>query len=134
MDAVCDTVIRQPLETLDTAGIIENLQAGDILFVDGSHRCFTNSDVTVVFLEILPRLQPGVLVHFHDILLPYDYPPAWSRRYYSEQYLLACWLLGSTILQWYNSHMLATLRRHSNPYSYWHAGTNYANPSVGLPS
>jgi methyltransferase family protein len=99
VDAVCDTVIRQPLETLDPARIIEDLQAGDILFVDGSHRCFTNSDVTVVFLEVLPRLQPGVLVHFHDILLPYDYPPAWSRRYYSEQYLLACSLLGSRRLK-----------------------------------
>jgi Methyltransferase domain len=95
VDALCDTVIRQPLETLDPARIIEDLRAGDILFIDGSHRCFTNSDVTIVFLEVLPRLRPGVLVHFHDILLPYDYPPAWSRRYYSEQYLLACSLLGS---------------------------------------
>jgi hypothetical protein len=34
------------------------------------------------------------MVHIHDIMLPYDYPPGWSRRYYSEQYLLACYFLG----------------------------------------
>jgi hypothetical protein len=53
-----------------------------------------NSDVTVVFLEILPRLKPGVLVQLHDILLPYDYPPEWTNRFYSEQYLLAAYLLA----------------------------------------
>jgi hypothetical protein len=88
-------VIRQPLEAVDVA-VFDQLEAGDILFIDGSHRCFMNSDVTVVFLEVLPRLRPGVLVEFHDILLPYDYPPSWKRRYYSEQYLLAaCLLAGS---------------------------------------
>jgi hypothetical protein len=62
--------------------------------VEDSHCSFTNTDVTVFFLEILPRLQPGVILHIHDILLPFDYPPEWSERYYSEQYLLACWLLA----------------------------------------
>jgi hypothetical protein len=52
------------------------------------------SDVTVFFFEILPLLRPGVLVHVHDILLPRDYPPEWRYRYYSEQYLLAAFLLA----------------------------------------
>jgi hypothetical protein len=95
IDRLCDEIIREPLEDIDLHGVVlEALQAGDILFVDGSHRCFTNSDVTILFLEILSRLAPGVIVHLHDILLPYDYPPVWRRKYYSEQYLLACWLLG----------------------------------------
>jgi hypothetical protein len=55
---------------------------------------FMNSDVAVLFLEILPRLKPGVWVELHDILLPYDYPPEWTGRYYSEQYMLAAYLLG----------------------------------------
>jgi hypothetical protein len=44
-------------------------------------------------------LRPGVLVQFHDICLPWDYPPIWHDRYYSEQYLLAAYLLaeGSSI-------------------------------------
>jgi hypothetical protein len=93
IDQLCDSVVRQPLEKADL-GIFEQLVPGDILFIDSSHRCFTNSDVTIVFLEVLPRLQPGVLVHFHDIFLPYDYPPEWRDRYYSEQYLLAAILLA----------------------------------------
>jgi len=92
---VADQVVEQPVEEMPLE-IFESLQSGDILFVDHSHRAFTNSDATVVFLDILPRLNPGVLVHFHDIFLPADYPPQWNERYYSEQYLLACHLLGHT--------------------------------------
>lgn len=76
-----------PAETFD------DLRPGDILFFDGSHRVFANSDTTVLFLEVLPRLRPGVLVHLHDIFLPADYPPQWNRRLYSEQYLLGAMLL-----------------------------------------
>jgi hypothetical protein len=93
VETICDEVIRQPFETLNLA-TLDILGEGDILFIDSSHCCFTNSDVTVEFLEAIPRLRPGVLVHIHDILLPYDYPPSWSDRHYSEQYLLACYLLG----------------------------------------
>src|SRR5262249_34407485 len=46
-----------------------------------------------IFLEILPNLPPGVLVHIHDIFLPLDYPPEWNDRFYSEQYMLAAMLL-----------------------------------------
>jgi predicted O-methyltransferase YrrM len=95
IDALCDSVIRQPLESVELT-VFDQLAPGDILFIDSSHRAFTNSDVTVVFLDVLPRLQPGVLVHLHDIFLPYDYPPEWRDRYYSEQYLLAAMLLGQS--------------------------------------
>lgn len=93
VEALCDESIRRPLEDLDPHRFAE-LEAGDVLFLDGSHRVFTNSDAVVFFLEVLPLLPAGVLVHVHDIFLPNDYPPEWSDRYYSEQYLLACWLLA----------------------------------------
>ncbi|HWI16012.1 MAG TPA: class I SAM-dependent methyltransferase [Burkholderiales bacterium] len=89
IDRMCDVVVRQPLEKIDVAQAAD-LHAGDILFIDSSHRVYTNSDVTVCFLEVLPRLRPGVWVHLHDIFLPFDYPPLWAKRHYSEQYLLAC--------------------------------------------
>jgi hypothetical protein len=92
IDALCDTSIRQRLEDCDLS-LFDQLEPGDILFFDGSHRVFTNSDVTVFFLELMPRLKPGVIVHIHDIFLPLDYPPKWQRRMYSEQYLLAAMLL-----------------------------------------
>ncbi len=95
IDGLCDQVVRQPLEELDW-GAYDKLEAGDILVVDGSHRCFANSDVTVVFLEILPNLKPGVLVYIDDVYVPLDYPPSWQERYYSEQYLLAVLLLSES--------------------------------------
>lgn len=93
IDQLCDSVIRQPLEEVDL-GVFDELEPGDFLFIDSSHRSFTNSDVTVVFMDVLPRLRTGVVVHFHDIFWPYDYPPEWADRYYSEQYLLGAYLLG----------------------------------------
>jgi len=92
IDSLCNDVIRESLENCDL-NIFETLLPGDILFFDGSHRVFTNSDVTVFFLDILPRLRPGVLVHVHDIFLPCDYPPEWNNRLYSEQYMIAAMLL-----------------------------------------
>jgi hypothetical protein len=92
IDSLCDRVMRLPLELCDL-NLFRELEPGDILFFDGSHRIFANSDVTVFFIEVLPRLKPGVLVHVHDIFLPADYPPAWDGRLYSEQYLLAAMLL-----------------------------------------
>ena len=101
IDSIADRVIRAPLETVDLS-LLTALEPRDVLFLDGSHRTFMNSDVTVAFLEILPRLARGVRVQIHDICLPYDYPPEWVERYYSEQYLLAAYLLAgagsSTIL------------------------------------
>lgn len=93
VDQLCDRVVRAPLERAP-ADIFGDLGAGDMLFFDGSHRAFTGSDATVFFLEILPALPAGVLVCVHDIFLPWDYPPWWARRYYSEQYLLAMHLLA----------------------------------------
>ncbi len=92
IDILCDTVIRIPLEEVDLS-LFDELESADILFVDGSHQCCMNSDVAVVFLDILPRLKSGVLMQFHDIYLPYDYPEELGS-YYSEQYLLAACLLA----------------------------------------
>jgi hypothetical protein len=88
IDPLCDVVIRKPLQEADTS-LFDELEAGDVLFFDGSHYAFMSSDVVVLWVEIVPRLKPGVLIHVHDIFLPYDYPPDWVERYYSEQYLLA---------------------------------------------
>lgn len=93
IDAICDQVWRQSVEEIDIS-IFDQLGANDILFVDSSHRCFMNSDVTVVFLDVLPRLNPGVLVEIHDVFLPNDYPLHWTNRYYNEQYLLAAYVMA----------------------------------------
>lgn len=94
VDAVCDEVIRSGLETTDLS-IFSKLEPGDIVFMDGSHRSFMNSDVTVFMLDVLPLLKPGVVIHFHDIVLPYDYPEIFSNWYWNEQYILAAYLLAA---------------------------------------
>ena len=93
IDELCDHVLRVPFEEADL-GVFDTLRAGDMVFFDGSHRVFMNADTTVFFLDVLPRLPPGVLVGIHDIRLPDDYAIDFAERWYSEQYLLACWLLG----------------------------------------
>lgn len=95
IDNICDRVIRARLEDVNL-DIFEELDCNDILFFDSSHRCFMNSDVTVAFLDIFPNLKSNILMHFHDIFLPYDYPPGWEDRYYSEQYILAAYLLADS--------------------------------------
>jgi hypothetical protein len=69
------TLIDRPVQTvsLDT---FATLEANDILFIDSSHAVRVGSDVNYLVLEVIPRLAPGVLIHIHDIFLPYDYSPA----------------------------------------------------------
>jgi hypothetical protein len=93
IDRLCDQVHRMPLEQAPLS-VFEELQSGDVVAFDGSHRCFQNTDVAVFFLEILPRLPRGVVIFIHDIFLPSDYPSDWSDRHYSEQYLLAVLLMA----------------------------------------
>jgi predicted O-methyltransferase YrrM len=93
VDALCDEIDRVPLEAADLSRFT-TLTEGDVVFFDGSHRAFMNSDVTVFFIEILPRLASGVLVGMHDIELPADYAAPIGPRYWSEQYMLAAYLLG----------------------------------------
>lgn len=94
IDNLSDLVIRQPFEAIDF-DIINKLEAGDVLFIDNSHRILPNSDAMVFFLEVLPVLKKGVVVHIHDIYLPYDYPQFMCDRFYSEQYGLAAFLLAN---------------------------------------
>ena len=62
----------------------------DILFIDTTHTVKIGSDVNRLMLEVLPTLRPGVLVHVHDIFLPYEYPRGFfeSQCCWQEQYLL----------------------------------------------
>jgi hypothetical protein len=92
IDDLSDTIIRRRLEDCDLT-LFDKLEPRDILFFDGSHRVFTNSDATVFFLDVMPRLRPGIIVHVHDIFLPWDYPPDFRKRLYSEQYMLAAMML-----------------------------------------
>ena len=72
-------------------GLFEELEAGDLLFIDSTHVLKLGGDVAFLFLEVLPRLRPGVVVHVHDIHFPYNTP------YPAEQYVFrAKWPLYRT--------------------------------------
>jgi len=74
--------------------VFEELDAKDILFIDSSHSIRIGGDVLFEVLEILPRLKPGVFIHFHDIFLPQHYPKDWVLNgiCWTEQYLLQAFL------------------------------------------
>ena len=88
------TVRRQRVETVDKSLFLE-LEENDILFIDSSHVIRPGGDVVCEYLQILPLLKPGVLVHVHDIFTPRDYPASWvcdDLRFWNEQYLLEAFL------------------------------------------
>ena len=87
-----------------------SLERNDVLFIDSSHVSRVGSDVNYEFLEILPRLDPGVVVHVHDIFLPYEYPEQWvfdNRWFWTEQYLLQAFLTFNDAwdVMWAGSYM-----------------------------
>ena len=84
------------------------LQAGDILFVDSSHIAMPGTDVDRLFLDILPRLAGGVLVHVHDVVLPDAYPAEWAWRGYNEQLLVGALIQGGGYELVFASHYAAT--------------------------
>jgi hypothetical protein len=88
------SLIRLKAEDLDLE-FFDQLHTGDILFIDSSHTVKIGGDVNYLFLEVLPRLNPGVIVHVHDISLPFDYRREWvidECRFWTEQYLLQAFL------------------------------------------
>ena len=102
-----------------------SLQNGDFLFLDSSHIVGIGSDVVREYLEIIPRIAGGVLIHAHDIFLPADYPREsvlHNLAFWSEQYLLQALLMfnpqfevlwGSSCMQ---SHATSALE---NAFPHW---------------
>jgi hypothetical protein len=88
------SIIRDRVEDADKS-LFTDLCRGDILFIDSSHVIRPQGDVLCEYLQILPRLAEGVIVHVHDIFSPRDYPTSWivdKVRFWNEQYLLEAFL------------------------------------------
>lgn len=93
--------------------LFQALRPNDILFIDTTHVVSIGGDVPFLFLEVLPRLQPGVMVHVHDIFLPREYPRTWIMDYHwfwSEQYLLHSFLLFNSAFEVIFSNSFMGLR------------------------
>ena len=135
LDELIDRRVQEvPLATF------EALEADDILFIDSSHVIRSGNDVHFEFLEVLPRLKPGVLVHVHDVSLPKPYPKVYfdNNLYWNEQYVLQAFLAfndrfeviwpGNYMMVTYPERMLETfpemltMREHypqSEPTAFW---------------
>jgi predicted O-methyltransferase YrrM len=89
-------VIAHKVQDVDL-DIFDTLQENDILFIDSTHVSKTGSDVNKILFEILPRLKPGVIIHFHDIFYPFEYPKEWVLGWngfgWNEAYLLKAFLM-----------------------------------------
>lgn len=100
-------LLRSPVQDVPRE-TFEQLEENDILFLDSSHVSKTGSDVNYLLFEILPALKPGVLVHIHDILYPFEYPEEWvlkEKRSWNESYLLRAFLQYNSafeIVYWNN--------------------------------
>jgi hypothetical protein len=87
-------LVQQKVEDIELS-FFDQLDAGDILFIDSSHVSKCGSDVNHLFFKVLPKLKKGVMVHIHDIFLPDEYPKIWvidQGRNWNEQYLLRAFL------------------------------------------
>jgi Methyltransferase domain len=88
------SLIEKQVQDIDLE-FFSQLGSGDVLFIDSSHTVKIGGDVNYLFLEVLPRLKPGVIVHVHDIFFPFDYRRDWVMeefRFWTEQYLLQAFL------------------------------------------
>ncbi|MEP2770524.1 MAG: class I SAM-dependent methyltransferase [Fulvivirga sp.] len=87
-------IYEQFIQDIDI-DMFEALEANDILFIDSSHISKVGSDVNHIIFNILPRLKKGVIVHFHDITYPFEYPKNWiyDGIFWNEAYILKSFLM-----------------------------------------
>jgi len=102
-EIIMDSIQNVSLERFDA------LQAHDMLFIDSSHVAKVGSDVAHLLTNVLPRLHKGVLVHFHDIFWPFEYPEQWIRegRAWNECYVLRAFLQFNRMfrIRFFNSYL-----------------------------
>jgi len=125
------SLIEKKVEDIEP-DFFSQLESGDILFIDSSHTVKIGGDVNYLFLEVLPRVRPGVIVHVHDIFLPFDYRHDWVMeefRFWTEQYLLQAFLtFNSEFEVLMANHYLAQYYledfKRTFPHSpWWHGGS-----------
>lgn len=90
-------IVESRAQDVDLA-LVDALAPGDFLFIDSTHVSKAGSDVNFHLFTVLPRLSPGVYVHFHDIFYPFEYPEAWffeENRSWNELYLLRAFLMDN---------------------------------------
>ena len=110
-------LIQQPVQEVELKNF-QQLSCNDILFIDSTHIAKVGSDVNYLFSQVIPSLKSGVLIHFHDIFYPFEYPKEWiyNGRAWNEAYLLRTFLqynnefkveFFNTFLQYFHHNLFA---------------------------
>ena len=124
-------IIAEPVQNVPLERFAA-LDAGDILFIDSSHVAKVGSDVVHLITAVLPTLRKGVVVHFHDVFWPFEYPEAWIRsgRAWNETYLLKAFLQFNSSFKvlFFNSYMAV----HHSDVMYRHLPLFMQNPGGGM--
>ncbi|MCL4789406.1 MAG: class I SAM-dependent methyltransferase [Verrucomicrobia bacterium] len=92
-----DVMIQRPIEYADAVGRVKSLGVGDVLFIDTSHEVKPANDVAYIYGHLLDSVRAGVIVHIHDIFLPYEYPRSWVMELglkWGEQYIVHAMLMN----------------------------------------
>jgi Methyltransferase domain len=99
-DKAISTILVQRVQEVSLS-VFDQLEAGDVFFIDSSHVAKIGSDVTFILLRILPRLKRGVIVHFHDVFYPCSYPVSWIRAgwAWNESIFLRAFIVGNPQFQ-----------------------------------
>jgi predicted O-methyltransferase YrrM len=117
-------VIRERVESLQASDLFSRLERDDMLFIDSSHELKAGNDVLHLYLNVLPSLRDGVVVHLHDIYLPFEYSSTWlieNRWTWTEQYLLQALLQDSVAFDvlWPGHYLQRTLPGFAAHFKFW---------------
>jgi hypothetical protein len=124
------TVVEKPVQDVDLS-LFGKLEKGDILFIDSSHVSKCASDVNFILFEVLPVIKSGVLIHFHDIFYPFEYPKnyVYNGWNWNEDYVLRAFLMHNNAFSIkFFSNYLHSLHKDSfsaMPLSYLNTGSNF---------
>lgn len=126
VEGAADTIVRSAVEEARwDADPFPPLDEPFMLFVDSSHVTRAGGDIPTLFNQVIPRLAEGSVVHVDDVFIPWDYPSAYRRRLYTEQYVLQALLAGSDRFHTlFAGHYMS--RRHTD------AMAKIVNPNVGV--
>jgi predicted O-methyltransferase YrrM len=123
-----DTVVPERVETAADITVFQQLQRSDILFIDSSHIVKIGNDVNWLVLSVVPQVASGVLIQFHDIFLPYEYPREWiveNRWNWTEQYLVHALLTGNNSFEviWPGYYLQRTWPNFEAEFKHWRNST-----------
>jgi predicted O-methyltransferase YrrM len=127
VSGLVDMRIDRPIEDAGAEAHIEKLDAGDILFIDTSHEVKPANDVAYIYGRLVPGLSAGVIVHIHDIFIPYEYPRAWlldTGRKWGEQYIVQAIVMNSANWEvlWPGYFLQRTLPEFARHFPYLSSG------------